>query len=787
MFLGIVTLLTALCISGIAAYYSITGLTAIFAAAAIPVIIMGSILELSKIVGCVWLHYNWERAPWKIKSYLIFAVGALMIITSLGIFGFLSRAHLDQAVPSGDIQAQVALFDEKIKTQRDNIEADKRALAQLDVAVDQIMARSDSEQGATRSAKLRQSQKKDRMQYQNNIDQAQKEITKLQNERAPIASQLRKVESDVGPIRYLATMIYGDNPDQNLLEAAVRWVIILIVAVFDPLAIVLILAATTSIDWARKEKQNKSVATVHSTNDIQYHTVNTTNDDLIPSEPKQNEIVTTANTLPIIDEELVELRKKYDQLIEHNIVVTSDFENLKNEKHAADELISKLREINAEQKTDTDALIQDYELAVENNKTEIQTLEHIVAEQQSNFNVEKVLHLQKIQSSELLATELIKANEKYEQLTHDFEIKINELIEKEKEVQLANSNNERVIASLSSELEILKNKYDVENKAVNILQNEMVRIVAEKDNEITLLKDNIGQQMANMYEQDQANKTLQTQHDELTQLVKQKDNEINSLKDNIGQQTHEHQSLLNQYNELTQLFKIKIDDFNLLQQQVDQQSVSTNEIERKYAQVIDEIIKKSEQIEKDAFSKVEFAQMQNFASEKRELQKIEEIKQLQKNINTLATENATLKDALITKQNEPADQVIEDETSKVNIQFQPKTSGPLVPVRPSAIALPTATIVTDSFPIGGNISFGTAFPDNAARGDLFLKIDTVPSKLVKWSGSRWIELDKSKTDVYVYNNEYMSWLVNQVQNGLYDVDYLTESEKDQIKLILEKR
>jgi hypothetical protein len=255
MFLGLITLLTALAISGISAYYSIIGLTAIFAAAGVPIIIMGTVLEVGKVVTTLWLHYNWEQAAWKIKSYLVAAVIILMLITSMGTFGYLSKAHLDQAVPSGDIQAKVSLFDEKIKTQRDNIDAARKALSQMDGAVDQMLSRTTDENGATKAANLRRSQGKERARLQQDIGNAQTEITKLQEARVPVAASFRKVEAEVGPIKYIAALIYGNNPNQDLLESAVRWVIIVIVFVFDPLAIVLLLAATTSIDWARSKKE----------------------------------------------------------------------------------------------------------------------------------------------------------------------------------------------------------------------------------------------------------------------------------------------------------------------------------------------------------------------------------------------------------------------------------------------------------------------------------------------------------------------------------------------------
>lgn len=250
-FLSYLMLAVALSLSSIAAFYSIVGLAAIFAAAVVPIVVMGSILEIAKLVVTVWLHEYWQNVKLAMKMYLVPAVGVLMLITSMGIFGFLSKAHLDQAVPAGDISAQVQIYDDKIKTQKDNIDAARKALAQMDQAVDQVMGRSTDEKGADKAVALRRNQAKERTRLQNEISQAQKEIVKLQEERAPIASQARKVEAEVGPIKYIAALIYGDNPDANLLEKAVRWVIIILVVVFDPLAVMMLLAATESLKWER--------------------------------------------------------------------------------------------------------------------------------------------------------------------------------------------------------------------------------------------------------------------------------------------------------------------------------------------------------------------------------------------------------------------------------------------------------------------------------------------------------------------------------------------------------
>ena len=250
-------LLSGLTISAVAIWYSVAGLVSIFAAAMIPIIVMGVVLEVSKLIATVWLKINWNRAPVFIRTYLLIAIAILMLITSMGIFGFLSKAHSDQSLVSGDVQAKIAVYDEKIKTEKENIEANRKALKQMDEAVDQSMARSTTEQGANRAINVRQSQARERTRLQNEITASQKKIASLNEERAPIAAEVRKVEAEVGPIKYIAAFVYGDNPDANLLEKAVTWVIIIIVSVFDPLAVILLLASQYSFQWFRKAREEE--------------------------------------------------------------------------------------------------------------------------------------------------------------------------------------------------------------------------------------------------------------------------------------------------------------------------------------------------------------------------------------------------------------------------------------------------------------------------------------------------------------------------------------------------
>jgi len=262
--MSIILFATALGLSAVAAYYSIMGLVAIFAAAATPIFIMGSLLEVSKLVVASWLYRNWKEVPRLMTVYFTIALVVLMMLTSMGIFGYLSKAHLDQAVPTGESAAKLSLIDEKIKTEKENLNAAREELNQLDQQVNQTLSRTTDARGAERSVAIRRAQQKDRARILAEIGEAQTKIAQLQEERAPVASEVRKVEAEVGPIKYIAQLIYGQEAqDADFLEKAVRIVILMIVAVFDPLAVLLLVAAnwnlrnqnnTTWTDFFNKEK-----------------------------------------------------------------------------------------------------------------------------------------------------------------------------------------------------------------------------------------------------------------------------------------------------------------------------------------------------------------------------------------------------------------------------------------------------------------------------------------------------------------------------------------------------
>ena len=389
MILGLLTLITALSISAVAIYYSVAGLMTIFAAAAIPIMIMGGILEVSKLVTAVWLHKHWSRATWWLKTYLSTAVVVLMFITSMGIFGFLSKAHIEQTASAQEGQAQIVRLDAEIARNEEVIaraEAKVKDLessgtgastqvqeqidieqARIDSAYERIQpaideqnaiiaqqtelfqselakidadlaklqgyidagdiekaqgmvgAKADGAYGPKTAAAFtayqeRKAQERDewlqriqdsqqnevvvaarneikrlrtsaeeqiaqsnalinnlreqlKVNETNNLQtiineqnervrSASSEIDQLLDQKFELQAEYRKLEAEVGPVKYIAEFIYGEKADTNMLEEAVRWVILIIIFVFDPLAVLLLIAAQYTFEFNRKRKDD---------------------------------------------------------------------------------------------------------------------------------------------------------------------------------------------------------------------------------------------------------------------------------------------------------------------------------------------------------------------------------------------------------------------------------------------------------------------------------------------------------------------------------------------------
>jgi len=254
MFLTLITFISAIAISLIAAGYSILGLATLFAGAAVPIIAMGSALEVGKLVAASWLYHNWrEDIPRALKAYLFTAIIVLIFITSIGIFGFLSKAHLDQVRPTGNNEVQIALIDKQINQQNLIIDRAENTLDRLDKALDVYIAK----EYVSRGLKERKKQKEERDFLNGEIKKAMDEIARLTNEKSNIQIEQLKIEADVGPLKYVAELIYGDNAKDHFDEA-VRIIILILIFVFDPLAVLLLIAANISLrQWRGKRLENQ--------------------------------------------------------------------------------------------------------------------------------------------------------------------------------------------------------------------------------------------------------------------------------------------------------------------------------------------------------------------------------------------------------------------------------------------------------------------------------------------------------------------------------------------------
>ena len=251
MFLTILTFLSAISISIIAAGYSIIGLATLFAGAVIPIIAMGSALEIGKLVAASWLYNNWSSSmvPKALKAYLFTAIVVLVFITSMGIFGFLSKAHLDQVKPQSGNALNISVLDKQINQQQVIVDRAEKTLNSLDKALDKYI---DMEY-VSRGLKEREKQKAEREVLNKTISEATAKIVELNKTKSTIELEQIKIEAEVGPLKYVAELIYGDDAKSHFDEA-VRIVILILIFVFDPLAVLLLIAANISLKQIRLKK-----------------------------------------------------------------------------------------------------------------------------------------------------------------------------------------------------------------------------------------------------------------------------------------------------------------------------------------------------------------------------------------------------------------------------------------------------------------------------------------------------------------------------------------------------
>lgn len=241
----------ALSISAVAAYYSIVGLMAIFSASAASIAIMGIVLEVGKLITASWLYQNWKTVPKLLKYYLTTAVVVLMFITSMGIFGYLSKSHIDAGTGTDELYIKVERLENRIDSEKKNIVRAEKQLQQLDNALDRYV-----ELGAvSKGLNKREEQEDERNNLTSLVNKSQQQIDVYLDEKSEYDLQIKSFEVEVGPLKYISALIYGDDA-LNFLDNAVRIVILILVFVFDPLAVLLVIAANISIREVQNRRRN---------------------------------------------------------------------------------------------------------------------------------------------------------------------------------------------------------------------------------------------------------------------------------------------------------------------------------------------------------------------------------------------------------------------------------------------------------------------------------------------------------------------------------------------------
>ena len=249
MTLALIVLGVALAISGVAAFYSIVGLMAIFSASALSIAVMGSVLEVGKLATASWLYQNWKKVHRFLKYYLTGAVVILMFITSMGIFGYLSKSHIDAGTGTSELYVKLERLDSNIESERKSISRAEGQLEKLDFALERYIELN----AVSKGLRKRDEQKPERDALSQTVNESQDKIDIYLDERAEIQLKINSFEVEVGPLKYISALLFGESDSVNYLDKAVRYVIILLIFVFDPLAVLMLIAANMSL----KEEKNK--------------------------------------------------------------------------------------------------------------------------------------------------------------------------------------------------------------------------------------------------------------------------------------------------------------------------------------------------------------------------------------------------------------------------------------------------------------------------------------------------------------------------------------------------
>jgi hypothetical protein len=313
MILTILLFISGIAVSIIGAYYSILGLAALFAGAYWAVVSMGITLEIAKLVTVSWLYRNWnlDLLPQSIRAYLLSAVLMLMFITSIGIFGFLSKAHLDTSAPNTGNRLLVKNIERQIESEKKAIAGAQKIVDQLDKALDKVI-----EKDADKGLVERQKQQNERNRANNIITTSSNKITQLSNQKLNYDKNQLAIDKEIGPFKYVAEILFGDADDGNL-DRAVRFVIISLLFVFDPLAVLMLIAVNVSI---REYQRNKKLNNLNKeeTLEQQIERLKKRNESLKDKERDYKTFVQKLGAKELSDLNADEIKVKLDQIYDWN-------------------------------------------------------------------------------------------------------------------------------------------------------------------------------------------------------------------------------------------------------------------------------------------------------------------------------------------------------------------------------------------------------------------------------------------------------------------------------------
>ena len=255
MFIGILNIIAAVVLSAVSAYFSVTGIRIIFSGAILGATLMGASLEFAKITATVWLYTWWKKSSRLLRYYLIFAIVILILVSSIGIYGYLARAYVGQRNPGQEIKNRIERIDQSIEREENAISQAEGAFNQLDVVIDRLFALDYLTYGITK----RNEQKPERDALKDTIREAEDEISILLDERFQLKNAFDDFSIDVGPIEYIAVLLYGEDDAESNFDNAVRVLIVLLVLVFDPFAVLLMVCGNVAIDKSRGRKKRSYV------------------------------------------------------------------------------------------------------------------------------------------------------------------------------------------------------------------------------------------------------------------------------------------------------------------------------------------------------------------------------------------------------------------------------------------------------------------------------------------------------------------------------------------------